>query len=85
MFSHCRAASRSLPGLPDGHVKAALANIPPGITFRNGTIRCHFVGGGTPVPSGPAAASAALVSAGGSPALPVGPEPPTVDEASAFL
>ena len=77
--------SRIIPGLPDGHVKAAPANMPPGITFRKGTIRCHLVGGDTVFAFGPKAASPALVSLGSLPTPPAGPDPPTVDAASAFL
>ncbi len=74
-----------MPEFPDGHVKAAPANKPPGITFRKGTIRCHLDGGDTVFEFGPVAASPAWVSPGGLPTPPVGPDPPTVDAASAFL
>lgn len=83
-FRHCVAVSRIIPELPDGHVSAAPANIPPGNTLRNGTIRCHLVGGDTVFEFGPVAASPALVSLGSLPTPPVGPGPPTVDAASAF-
>ncbi len=85
-FFHCAAVRCISDGLPVGHVMTAPANGPiPGIALRNPSISHHFAGGVTIAPLGPVGASTAFVSLGSGPTEPMGPPPPMVDAASAFL
>jgi len=85
-FFHCAAVRRIKDGLPVGHVMTAPANGPiPGIALSIPSIRNQLAGGGTIAPLGPVGASTAFVSLGIAPTEPMGPPPPMVDEASAFL